>query len=47
MGIKMGRGQKVFDLEYGTEASMDTDEDNFIGLIMKTRKIYMPLDYCE
>jgi hypothetical protein len=41
MGISMGRGRKMFDVEFGTDASMDVDEDTFVGLIMRTKDIYM------
>ncbi|KIL54136.1 hypothetical protein M378DRAFT_174426 [Amanita muscaria Koide BX008] len=44
MGASIGRGQKTFDLEYGTDASRDVDEDTFITLIMRTKGVYIPLD---
>ncbi|KIL66691.1 hypothetical protein M378DRAFT_160712 [Amanita muscaria Koide BX008] len=44
MGVSIGRGQKTFDLEYGTDASRDVDEDTLITLIIRTKGVYMPLD---
>jgi hypothetical protein len=41
MGIGMDRGREMFDVEFGTDVSMDIDEDTFIGLIMRTKDIYM------
>lgn len=45
MGVTVGRGRKIFDLEYGTDGSIEMDEDAFIALIMRTNEIYMgPFD---
>ena len=44
MGVIIGRGRKIFDLEYGTDASRHVDEDTFLTLIIRTKGIYIPLD---
>ena len=43
MGVAIGRGRKVFDLEFGADStSVDMDEDALIALIMRTRDVYIP-----
>jgi len=45
MAVSMGRGRKIFDLEFGTDASMEVDEDTFVALTMRTKDVYLSISY--